>query len=292
MSDQHLVTGGAMLIVTWTIILGAGDVRKERSVYSLQVAIALANISSSIHLASLSILRFYLKDHKVHYTARVITMHVMLLLLCAGWIFGTAISDGQNHAITIDCAMSQLFSSGDLRGQGIEITCKIIFIIIYWRCFYRNAKIIYGYPSIDQIIWSRLVHGVVATEHHNQLYTLKQRLEHRGKYMHLVKLSKLKHLTAWAFLYTWQELHKSFFLEMSWLIAFSTYGFITLGYAWSYREIPSYYFQPNYGQLMSILLLFISMLSVWDTRLGEPISYASTLEQCTQNSARFTQPLK
>ncbi|KAI1250378.1 hypothetical protein MGN70_007431 [Eutypa lata] len=75
LSDQHLMTGGAMLIVTWTIILGAGDVRKERSVYSLQVAIALANISSSIHLASLSILRFYLKDHKVQYTARTALCH-------------------------------------------------------------------------------------------------------------------------------------------------------------------------------------------------------------------------
>ena len=292
LSDQHLITGGAMLIVTWAIILGAGDIRKERSVYSLQVAIALAIISSSIHLASLSILRFYLKERKAQYTARVIAMHVMLLLLCAGWIFVTAISHLQNTALTIDCAMSQAFSSGNFRLQGIEITCKIIVLLMYWRCFYRNAKIIYGLPSVDQMIWSSLVHGIVAGEHHSQLYTLKQRLEHRGKYMRLLKLSKLEHLTLWVFIYSWQELHQSFFFEMTWVVAFSTYGFLTLGYAWSAREIPSYYFQPDYGQLMSILLLFVSVLSVWDTRLGEPPSCANILKQCTKNSARFIQSLK
>lgn len=84
MSDQHLITGGAMLITTLVIVSGAGGVRRERSVYSLRVAMALSTISSTVHLASLSILRFYMKDHKAAYTIRVIIMQVMLLLLCAG----------------------------------------------------------------------------------------------------------------------------------------------------------------------------------------------------------------
>jgi hypothetical protein len=64
MSDQHLVTGMAMLIALYAILLGAGDLRAKKSVYVVSVAVSLAAFSTITHTLSFCILRYHFKKEK------------------------------------------------------------------------------------------------------------------------------------------------------------------------------------------------------------------------------------
>ncbi|KAF2135197.1 uncharacterized protein K452DRAFT_363295 [Aplosporella prunicola CBS 121167] len=99
MSDQQLVSQLAILIVVW---LKFCDI----SVYTFEVATALAWLSWTTHLATLSTIHRYFKEHPLALALRLILMAVFLLLLQVALIIMFTKLAGSQPFLRFACVIS------------------------------------------------------------------------------------------------------------------------------------------------------------------------------------------
>jgi hypothetical protein len=122
LSDQQLVTGPA-------IILAALVQHCQLSVYEFQVVNSLAFLSSTKHLATLVMLRQYLRENKVVRNIRVTAMVLNLgLLIYTTIVAYTAFTVDSSQ---VECVMDSLSSlrSDPVDFANIVITCSFLSIM-------------------------------------------------------------------------------------------------------------------------------------------------------------------
>lgn len=122
LSDQQLVTGPAMIVAALVQ-------HCQLSVYEFQVVNSLAFLSSTTHLATLVMLRQYLKENKVVRNIRVIAMILNLGLLTYTTIVAY-IGYGVDGSASIQCVMDSLSSLQPDRLDFSNIIITVMFLFI------------------------------------------------------------------------------------------------------------------------------------------------------------------
>ncbi|GME64774.1 hypothetical protein GTA08_BOTSDO05810 [Neofusicoccum parvum] len=124
MSDQQLVTGIAVLVTIYTKAC-------EISIYSFQMAAALAWFSSTTHLATLTILTTYFDNHRVARNFRALVMIAMMVMLAAAQIISS--SESVQHSSTdnyFGCALKKSFKLSPKDGyEAINLSLIIAWLI-------------------------------------------------------------------------------------------------------------------------------------------------------------------
>ncbi|EKG20073.1 hypothetical protein MPH_02622 [Macrophomina phaseolina MS6] len=124
LSDQQLVTGIAIMA---TIYMKACDI----SIYSFQMAAALAWFSSTTHLATLVILTSYFDSHRVARNFRAFMMVSMMIMLAVAQIISN--SESVQHSATdgyFGCALKKSFKLSPANGyEAFNLTLIIAWLI-------------------------------------------------------------------------------------------------------------------------------------------------------------------
>ena len=136
LSDQQLVTGPAMIVATLVQ-------HCQLSVYEFQVVNSLAFLSSTTHLATLVMLRQYLRENKVVRNIRVIAMVLNLGLLVYTTIVAyTAFSVDNSNPIqfVIDCLSS-------LQPDRLDFANTIVTIMFLFVSYGQTISQLYFYDE-------------------------------------------------------------------------------------------------------------------------------------------------
>lgn len=100
-SDQHLVTGLAILITTTLMLTGASGWNERLSFHAFQIASLLGYMSCIIHLCALTVIRDYFDTHRRLRNLRAVLMILLLLLLLLNlWI---AFGSGPDPTLAVKC---------------------------------------------------------------------------------------------------------------------------------------------------------------------------------------------
>ncbi|KAK7990134.1 hypothetical protein PG989_010449 [Apiospora arundinis] len=140
MSDQHLVTGTAMLITTYAITGGAGGLDRQRSVYSLRVATSLATCAAIVHISTLSVLRFRFSHRTVDSATRHVAIVVFVGLTFGARIASSFTSDEDNSLCVSESSVRCGLDKADPKPAMIRIAATVMEMAGLWICLYRNLK--------------------------------------------------------------------------------------------------------------------------------------------------------
>lgn len=153
MSDQQLVTGIAIMV---TIYTKSCDI----SIYSFQIAAALAWFSSTTHLATLTLLRAYFDHHRVARNFRAVMMVMMMIMLAAAQIISN--SESVQHSSTdiyFGCALKKSFKLSPINGY--EITNLVL--IIAWLIQSYSSRMVAIYSAHTKSSYSWLTRKIAST---------------------------------------------------------------------------------------------------------------------------------
>ncbi|KAB2569917.1 N-glycosidase [Lasiodiplodia theobromae] len=155
MSDQQLVTGIAIMV---TIYTKSCDI----SIYSFQIAAALAWFSSTTHLATLTLLRAYFDHHRIARNFRAVMMVMMMIMLAAAQIISN--SESVQHSSTdiyFGCALKKSFKLSPI--DGYEITNLVL--IIAWLIQSYSSRMIAIYSTHTSSSYSWLTRQIASIFH-------------------------------------------------------------------------------------------------------------------------------
>lgn len=128
LSDQQLVTGIAILIAGYSEML-----RNDLDVYHWQMIVYLAWLSSSVHIASLTLLKDVLNEHPQPRNLRVAAMLVLLVLLfVAMWpLRKQSPGDNKDMSMPVRCLLGQsALKDRHERIQGLALDLDWVFSIV------------------------------------------------------------------------------------------------------------------------------------------------------------------
>lgn len=123
MSDQQLISGMAILIVMYAKTC-------QISVYTFQVATALAWLSWTTHLATLVILDRYFRNHRFALCVRMILLFVFFLLLQASFIIVFVKLAGSPTYLRFACVCSGSFFGVSTRFSPLFTVFSILNLVI------------------------------------------------------------------------------------------------------------------------------------------------------------------
>lgn len=267
MSDQHLVTGTAMLITAYAIAGGAGGLDKERSVYSLRVATSLATCAAIVHIATLSVLRFRFLHRTIDSALRHVAIVIFVGLTFGARIASSLTSFEQDSQCVSDSSVSRGFAGMteiDRREAVIRIAATVMEMAGLWICLYRSLKACLHVGGLRSLVRFCLLGRKLKTEKGEE-----ERIRGSREKSLLETPCSLLLLMAMKF-------SESSLIDMLWLSLFFCYSLIEIGRIYADRiqfvqapgTSPNVVIEPSFGQLMPILVLTVSLLGVLTTWKG------------------------
>ncbi|KAK8029095.1 hypothetical protein PG991_006151 [Apiospora marii] len=246
MSDQHLVTGTAMLITSYAIAAGAGGLDKERTVYSLRVATSLATCAAIVHIATLSVLRFRFHHRTVDSALRHFAIVVFVGLTFGARIASSFTSFEEDGQCVFKSRVSRGFA-GMTETDRIRVTATAMEMVGLWVCLYRSLKSclhIGGLRSVVRFCLRKI----------------------RGDW----QMSLSRRQSSSPLLTMVVEFSESSLIDMLWLSLFFCYSLAEIGriYAGRVKFGTAVVVEPSFGQLMPMLVLTGSLLGVLTTWKG------------------------
>ena len=270
-SDQQIITGIA--------ILGAGFLEtKSISVYHYQLVVYLAWMSSNVHLATLTLLRNYLRAKKFLLAWRVTGMLILFVMLCIALV--PTSSDSFNSAIWYTSGAAgypeTLYDVYGLGYEGSPLVC-------FWQGDYVgevNPSAILSYILLgSSYIWKV---AMLFDKAYNPLLSIRyksQRLLERG-------LRKTSFERKWPLYYPLLAVYIVFIAMLDWLESFAaSICILTFGLVWGTlnilvprRNLQAVYYlwgenTWTFGQTMPLLLLALPILSFVEPLYGKYFSY-------------------
>ncbi|KAI1845087.1 hypothetical protein JX266_008880 [Neoarthrinium moseri] len=284
LSDQHLVTGSALLISFWIIFANASGAGEIRSVYSVQVATSLATVSSVIHLSSLSVLKHVWEDHRP-LKLRVLFIALLLSLLLPARVL-TIWGAFCRYDITVFCARSNLNQDGP--GSVSDIIFEITYVLYLYRFAYQSiAHDVFRTPTVRDICsrreyWKQPTDADIILlqqirdnknrsssegflQWYRRMVTSNPRLTTRGtlKIVHL--------LLAGIGQYFPRAIARSFLSNVLFMLFLSSYGLTELWVIYTgWPDGRAVRVEASFGQLMPIFLMALSIFAITDAATGPP----------------------
>ncbi|KAK8875239.1 hypothetical protein PGQ11_005753 [Apiospora arundinis] len=272
MSDQHLVTGTAMLITTYAITGGAGGLDGQRSVYSLRVATSLATCAAIVHISTLSVLRFRFSHRTVDSTIRHVAIVVFVGLTFGARIASSFTSDEENSfCVSASSVKCGVHDPDRKHAMILRVTATVMEMVGLWICLYRSLKACLHVGGLRSLVRFCL------------LKLLKRRLRTGEEEIIQVNLeASLSGTPGLRTLLMVLKLSESSLIDILWLSLFFCYSLVEIGRIYGGRvnlkpgpdgTPPNAVIEPSFGQLMPMLVLTGSLLGVLTTWKGmRPVS--------------------
>lgn len=270
-SDQQLVTGIALLLST-NIICIQNTLRKSWSVYSYRIAVSSAFFASITHLSCVSVLREYFIKHKTLRTIRVWAMLLFLLMLAVNIIIAQSGTFLYFPEASVACAFRQFSFIDDKRFLAGLLNQIIIFSMLVGG-YAKRIEELYEVHSVATLFLAKLFSkyvSIVSPEPGNSepLPTTElNRFLMAAAVISDSRKSANPLCSGTALFIMHNELSHSFLWEILWLIFYFTFGLGQFVIFFEYGEYRT--FEPNFGQLMPMVLLFLPVLSTFETASGK-----------------------
>lgn len=300
LSDQQLVTGIAIMA---TIYMKACDI----SIYSFQMAAALAWFSSTTHLATLIILTSYFDSHRVARNFRAFMMVSMMIMLAVAQIISN--SESVQHSATdsyFGCALKKSFKLSPADGyEAFNLT-----LIIAWLITSYSSRMISLYSPrrgsskswpTRQVARVFRLELVEPTEEDDSLAKLDQIVQEADDRLRNGPLRRWKILRRLCTTYTYffalagaieRAFTNSFLWHLIWLFFGATFG---IGQVISIRKdytVPYRHDQEidtlnkwGFGQILPLVLLSLPVLTGLEAYFGK-LAMQNALVPCTNTHNR------
>ncbi|KAK1765410.1 hypothetical protein QBC33DRAFT_544239 [Phialemonium atrogriseum] len=280
-SDQQLVTGLAMLVSMFS----KGDI----TIYSFQLATAVAWFSSTIHLATLVVLRRFLRRNKWSRILRVsIMLVVVVLLLAANSISVTTdLSHSRNRpSDAIFCAYRKT------KYKGVDLF-SIIWLVYAFTTRVIQVSVPEPSDTSRQRIFDRFRNRL------GNMPTIRDRVSSRIAALRQQEhpsVSTKFHLAFSAIYFAHIELSSSFAWQVIWLTFSFGYGVRISTDSWSFCYSMAEYWQDpssdparcltpalqmGFGQIVPLVLLALPVLSFVGAFFGETTTTPETANATT-----------
>lgn len=264
MSDQHLVTGTAMLITTYAITGGAGGLDGQRSVYSLRVATSLATCAAIVHISTLSVLRFRFSHRTLDSTVRHVAIVVFVGLTFGARIASSLTSDQENSlCVSASSVKCGVHDADQRHAMILRVTATIMEMAGLWICLYRSLKACLHVGGMRSLVRFCLLKKTLETNDEKSIKADQERFLWGTPGLRL--------------LLTVMKLSESSLIDILWLSLFFGYSLAEIGWIYAGRvnlktgpdSTPTdVIIEPSFGQLMPILVLTGSLLGVLTTWKG------------------------
>ncbi|KAI1082481.1 hypothetical protein F5B20DRAFT_569137 [Whalleya microplaca] len=262
MSDQQLVSGLALAVSINVIRNGVKDLDTKISSYAYSSAVILAFFSCIIHLATIAVLREYLRDRNFLKHTRVIIMICVVGLLLQGLAESWYVAED----ITLRCAMEGFTFLWDspspdatLWNVGNVFEFSIMLGLLTSGYVYRIRELyIYGrdFPA------SWMVHLLKRTIGWPEPYK-PDLIAARRKRASKLALN-IQGLSRICFLIIPESFSRSFMFEILWLIFYFAFGMCQVIYSIlgnGYEDVGNFInFEPKFGQLLPLVLMVLPFL--------------------------------
>lgn len=187
MSDQQLISGMAILIAIYAKTC-------EVSVYTFQVATALAWLSWTTHLATLVVLDRYFKTHRLALCVRMILLVVFFLLLQASLIIIFVKLAGSLPDLRFACVCSGPFFGVTTRFSHLFTVFSILYLVIMLAWMYDAytqtlTKLLSGnHDSNPESTSPSGGHGVNNTQSNRHTWLEALRLILQSFFIHIISV--------------------------------------------------------------------------------------------------------
>ncbi|OJD39822.1 uncharacterized protein BKCO1_2000241 [Diplodia corticola] len=275
MSDQQLVTGIAIMV---TIYTKSCDI----SIYSFQMAGALAWFSSTTHLATLTILTKHFDTHRIARNFRAVMMVAMMFMLAVAQIISN--SESVQHSSTdiyFGCALRKSFKLSPIDGYEIANLCLIIaWLILSYASrmislYSANVKSSYSWPTrqIAFVLGLEIQEPTAEDDSLEKLDKVMQAVDDRLRNGPLGRWSLLRHVCVWIARFfslagaIERAFASSFLWHLIWLLFGATFGIgqvisIRKDYTVPYRkdQETETLNKWGFGQILPLVLLALPAL--------------------------------
>ncbi|KAF6830027.1 hypothetical protein CMUS01_07921 [Colletotrichum musicola] len=274
MSDQQLITGFA-LVITTTFMTFRDDLSDSFSVYSFQIATRLGYFSCIVHFCTISLVRERFDASRFMRNVRSALVAVLLVLLVVCMVISESVTFRFNHPISVKCARENFhfidpkrpgytkFSDEVVVIANLVVLILVILLGYLRRClepYHADARGDYHYwPRKSLIVWfgedGEAAYNTVSPGISSLLRSLREYDRGSRDY--------------WAcFLEVWVEsISASLFWDIIWLSFYFTFG---MGNFWNFytdAEVK-HEFDPNFGQVVPLILVCLPFLSAWEAFSG------------------------
>lgn len=278
LSDQQLVSGLALVISINIIRNGVQDLDTKISGYAYSTAVILAFFSCIIHLATITVLRDYLKEHGFLKHIRV------AIMLCVIGLLIQAIVESWNlyQEETLRCAIRDILTLTDYLNDGtLEGRLEV-------------PSIVCGLIILFGLLATGYFHVILELYAHNPQDFLNQRLKNLlAKTIGWPTLPDAEPLDArrslasglsrstwgiseWSrviFLVIPGNFNRSFMFEVVWIIFYFSFGIFQIAFFLEDYDHDEAYtaisFEPKFGQLLPLVLTALPFLAIVESYSGK-----------------------
>lgn len=289
MSDQQLLSGLALVIIINITRSGVADLDTQITGYAYSNAVILAFFSCAIHLATLGSLRGYLMERGALKHVRVVLMLSVFFLLLqalvdAWWML--------HPTLPLRCALQEsrdigyyLVTGPHLNPHDVlldigNVTGFAILIGILANGYLRRILALYS-PNLQEPFNTRAWQIRLASSarllptsiEQEQIAHAKTRLSERWSPSSL----NLKSFPGFCFMVIIPAFNQSFMFEIVWMLFYFLFGFsqlfVTLLHLHfgedNYRISSLVSTEPDFGQLLPLLLLGLPLLAIFEGISGK-----------------------
>jgi hypothetical protein len=284
-SDQLLITGASLLLVTIFIVSGLGGLNMQWSVFSYHIAVYLAYASWTVHLSTLVVLREHFRHHNYPQNTRIAAMIVTCILLFTTRLIGASSSFNWDPTMSVSCGLERfdLFNGYKYDGSMETLAFDIIPVLLgelglqFSMAFFFLLRLVSLYssiiPGIRSLPWEvswppslmRIVYFPLRCDDYQstlqRIYGIKRyekaakMLDEDKKSMHIGDIV--------------DEADKSFVNDLVNLVTLLTYTIGKLVSSLVRDDAPAAAtITPNFGQIMPLLLLILALLKILDVSSG------------------------
>ncbi|KAK8059407.1 hypothetical protein PG996_009337 [Apiospora saccharicola] len=256
MSDQHLVTGTAMLITSYAITGGAGGLDRQRSVYSLRIATSLATCAAIVHISTLSVLRFRFRHQTVDSALRHVAIVIFVGLTFGARIASSFTSSHEDSKCVSESSVKRDFASAtDHQLAMMRVAATVLEMAGLWICLYRSLKACLHVGGLRSLVRLCLRRKKLETHEEERIQNDREKF-----------LSETRGLRPLLMIMKFCE---SSLIDMLWMSLFFGYSLVEIGRIYVGRvatnpdgKPPDIVIEPSFGQLMPMLVLTGSLLGV------------------------------
>ncbi|KAF3064536.1 hypothetical protein GL218_02635 [Daldinia childiae] len=278
LSDQQLVSGLALAVSINIIRNGVQDLDTKISAYAYGNAVILAFLSCIIHLATLAVLREYLRDRSYLKHVRVAIMICVIALLLQGLAETWSLSKYE----TLRCAIadysflqdySDTYGPLERLGNPAAVSGFTVLLGILLNGYIRRIRDLYFhdsrvFPGYWQVFLLAKTIGW-PTSSKVRIFKARRRLALRlsNRTLGISQLGQI------FFLVIPSSFHRSFMFEVVWLLFYFTFGisqvasFLFLLDRDTDDTIIS--FEPRFGQLLPLILMALPFLAMGEGYSGK-----------------------
>lgn len=270
MSDQQLVSGLAMVVAINMIRNGVAGLDSEITGFAYNNAVVLAFFSCMIHLATLSTLRTYLTERGGLKHIRAALMICMLVLLLQGLAETWRELDAYK---TLRCAVVEYHYDGYLDSDHESVNIGTVLglttlLFLLASGYLRRISALYSWGG-GAVLRSRLVSIWAGGRTIN--YTEPQ-IDEAERNLAL-RWARSKSFWTLFFFTVLPKFNESFVFEIIWALSYFTIGIAQMSYflAIDYDSSVSsrISFEPDFGQLLPLILLGLPILAMFEGHSGE-----------------------